>query len=212
MQSDNLNGCWLRSNDLFTGQLRLHYGLLDLNFLLEQILYLFYIIDVVLVDEKFATLGLRPLFLLLDLLHEFPLILYSLCLSGLLEFLLGNPMLLVRLQIRLELCMLLTLLNLAFILPLSYLLHEVVFKRCVRLSLGNFSLHVCLKMSLFIDNLLLIDVYIGQPVFFEISRPRNSHCGQSDLFLLFNHFHGLRNFFLDSLIVLSIVIFDALLK
>ena len=121
-------------------------------------------------------------------------------------------MLLVRLHVGLELRLLVALLDLAFILPLRNLLHKVNFERGVGLVLCDLSVHVGLQMSLFIDNLLPVDVDVGQPVLFEIAGPSDSHGGQSDLFLLFDIPHGLRYLLFGPHIILILVKPHALLK
>ena len=68
MQADNLDGIGLLPKDLLAGLLRLHDRLFNLDLFLEQILDLLDIVYVVLVDEKLASISLRPLFLLIHLL------------------------------------------------------------------------------------------------------------------------------------------------
>ena len=51
MDTDDLDGVGLLSEDLLPGLLWLHHRLLDLNLFLEQILDLLDIVDVVLIDE-----------------------------------------------------------------------------------------------------------------------------------------------------------------
>ena len=121
-------------------------------------------------------------------------------------------MLLVRLYVGLELRLLLALLDLALVPPLRNLLHKVNFERGVGLVLCDLSVHVGLKMSLLIDNLLPVDVNVGQPVLFEIAGPSDSHGGQSDLFLLFDIPHGLRYLLFCPQIILILVNPHALLK
>ena len=51
VDTDDLDGVGLLSEDLLPGLLWLHHRLLDLNLFLEQILDLLDIVDVVLIDE-----------------------------------------------------------------------------------------------------------------------------------------------------------------
>ena len=121
-------------------------------------------------------------------------------------------MLLVRLQVGLELRLLLALLNLAFVLPLRNLFHKVVLERRVGLALCDLSFHVGLQMSLFIDNFLPVDVNVGQPILLEIAGPSDSHGGQSDLFLLFDVPHSLRYLLFGPQVILFVIKLYTLLK
>ena len=123
VEAHDLDGVWLLTNDLFPRSLRLHNRLLQLDLLLEQIFDLFDVIDVVFVDEKLPIISPRPLLLTLYLLHQFALILQPPRLLGLVLPLLRVPVLLISPNIRLHLSLLLTLLDLALVLPLRDLLH-----------------------------------------------------------------------------------------
>ena len=67
-------------------------------------------------------------------------------------------------------------------------------------------------MGLFVDDLLLVNVDVSEAFFLEISRPCDTHGSHCYLLFLFDNFHGLVEFFLNSQIVLLSVILNPLLK
>ena len=136
-----MNCVGLGSNDLLARGLGLHDRLLKIDLLLKQVLYLFDVVNVVFVDVEVPCVFLRRSFLL-DLLEQLTLICHPLRLFSLLQHLLGLPVLLVRPHVIPHLRMLLTLLDLADVLSLRNLLHEVVLERGIRLVLRDLSLHM----------------------------------------------------------------------
>lgn len=125
VNANDLNRVWLLAEDSLTRDLGQNHRLLQLDLLLEQVLYLLDIIDVIFVDRQVALFHLRCS-LLLDLLEQLLLVGKPFGLLGFLQPLLGLPVLLVRSQIISHLRLLLVLLDLTDVLPLINLFHQIV--------------------------------------------------------------------------------------
>lgn len=104
----------------------MHNRLFKLDLFLQQVLNLLDVTDVVFVDVQILFFLPCPM-LRLDLLHQISLIGDLYRLTSLLLLLLGYPMLLVSPDIVPELGCFIAAFHLVLILPLVYLLHEIVF-------------------------------------------------------------------------------------
>lgn len=102
LEADHLNVGWLEvAKEFLAGGLRRDHGFLKLDLLLQQVLYLFDVVDVVLVDVQVG--GVRVLAFVTDLFHELSLVLQVALSSIVLLLLFVLPVLFVLLSIVLQL-------------------------------------------------------------------------------------------------------------